>query len=594
MVRRKNFMMLVCLILLAGIVFPQPKAIAEGKNVKIATDILNVRTGPGLSYPVLGIAEKGEQFTMLSQQDEWIEIDFGSKGKGWVADWLVVLDSPQSASAPTKTEQETVSNSQATVNTDGLRVRGGPATDKKVLGLIGKGEYRLVSQQGDWVELETVYGNGWVAKEFVDFSRSTQKSEKHKSSAKTKTGTIIGDALNVRSEPSQANNIIGKLTNGETVEILSQQNDWTEISYAGSSAWISSQYVRAHSNDQTDENQQTTKQTAGQSGKVTAGSLTVRESPSLNGKNIGTVSHGQTFAISEEENNWFKIEYKPGVFGWVAGWYIEKSGEGNTQQTEAKSLNGGNVTILQNGSNIRKKASTQSDVLQLANQGDVFEVISLQNDWYEVKLAGGASGFIAGWIVSADGSVPKVENPGGSLQLGNKTIVIDPGHGGRDNGTTGASGTLEKTLNMRTAEILSGKLKAAGANVVLTRQQDTYIPLQSRVSTSHMHNADAFISIHYDSIEDRSIRGMTTYYHHSYQQELAADVHTAASAKVNIPDRGYRQGDYFVIRENNRKAILLELGYLSNPTEEMLVSSAQYQEAVATGIFQGLAKHFSN
>lgn len=139
---------------------------------------------------------------------------------------------------------------------------------------------------------------------------------------------------------------------------------------------------------------------------------------------------------------------------------------------------------------------------------------------------------------------------------------------------------------------MAAKLKAAGATVIFTRQQDTYVPLQSRVSMSHMNKADAFISIHYDSINDRSVRGMTTYYYHDYQQQFAADVHQGIMSKIDLNDRGYRHGDYYVIRENNSKAILLELGYLSNATEEIKVTSEQYQEAVSTGIFQGLRTHF--
>lgn len=594
MLRRKNLIIVLCFILLASIVFPFEKAMADGQKVKIGTDSLNVRTGPGLSYPVLGMAQKGESFTMISKQDEWIEIDFGSGQKGWVADWLVVPDNGESETAiEQKTEPVTTTNNHATVTTDGLRVRGGPSTEHRVLGLIEKNkEYRIVSHQGGWVELETQYGNGWVSSEFLNFTSSSAPSQQSSSKPKSavKSGTITTNSLNIRSEPSQGSALLGKFAKGDKVEIISQQNDWTEISYNGASAWISSQYVQAQSSEA--KNSKKTKASGG-SGKITATSLNVRETPSLNGKNIGTVSQGQTFSIIEEQNNWAKIEYESGVYGWVAGWFLEKDGQESTQSSAEKPAAGKKITILQNGSNVRQEANTSSQVIERANQGDVFEVVSYENDWYEIKLSGGKTGFIAGWIVSSGKTSPNVGNPGSGLPLQNKTIVLDPGHGGRDNGTTGASGTLEKTVTMATAELLASKLKAAGANVVFTRQQDTYVPLQSRVSSSHMHNADAFLSIHYDSIDDRSVRGMTTYYYHDYQQELAADVHSSTIAKINIPDRGHRQGDYFVIRENNRKAILLELGYLSNPAEEMIVSSPQYQEAVATGIFQGLARHFS-
>ena len=301
---------------------------------------------------------------------------------------------------------------------------------------------------------------------------------------------------------------------------------------------------------------------------------------------------GQTFTILEEANNWVKIEFKKGSYGWVANWYLEKPNHKGTESSK-QAVQESTITILHNGSNIRKSADPSSAIVERADQGATYDVISIQNDWYEVRLGNGKSGFIAGWIVSVNGSAPVVEKPGPKTSLKNKKIVIDPGHGGRDNGTTGASGTIEKTVTLKTAKLLYDKLKAAGANVILTRNTDTYIPLSSRVYTAQYHNADAFISIHYDSIADRSVRGMTTYYYHTYQKDLAADVHSSVASNSSLKNRDYRFGDYYVLRENNKNAILLELGYLSNPAEEMIVTSGQYQEMVTTGIYQGLAKHFN-
>lgn len=129
--------------------------------------------------------------------------------------------------------------------------------------------------------------------------------------------------------------------------------------------------------------------------------------------------------------------------------------------------------------------------------------------------------------------------------------MIDPGHGGRDNGTTGARGTREKDITIRTAQVLAEKLRAAGANVILTRSGDTYLPLPSRVGISHHHNADAFISIHYDSTPDRTARGVTTYYYHPFQKEIASNIHSNVTAMTNLRNRGYRVGDYHVIRRTN-------------------------------------------
>ncbi|MEH7390043.1 SH3 domain-containing protein [Bacillus sp. JJ1503] len=585
---KKQILLFFCTVLFIGLATPPSAAKAVGQTVTVGTDSLNIRKGPGLSYPIVAKAKKGEKYPSLSEKNEWIEVQLGNGVRGWVANWLVTKESATiSGSSSEKLEK----NKTAIISTDGLRIRKGPGTSFPVIGTVNKGEaYTVHSMDGNWVNLQTSFGNGWVSSDFIQI----QTSSKTTSVEGKWNGSITANSLNVRNSPSLNSSIIGKLSLGDNVKILSQTSEWTEISFSGTKAWISSQYIqidKAVSNSPAPEKQQSKSTSAGKKAKVTATSLTVRDTASLSGKAIGSVQQNESYQIIEEANNWAKIEYEKGLFGWVASWYLDKSETAQPAVSEQK-VKDSSLTIIHNGSNIRKNANAHSEVVHRANQGDIFDIISIQNDWYEIRLTNGGSGYIAGWIVSVNGSAPMVEKPGSELHLKNKKIVIDPGHGGRDNGTTGARGTLEKLLTLQTAQSLYEKLKSTGANVILTRNNDTYIPLSSRVYTSHYHNADAFISIHYDSMLDRSVHGMTTYYYHSYQKNLAANVHSSITSKTNLKDRGYRSGDYYVLRENKRNAILLELGYLSNPTEEILVSSSQFQDTVTTGIYQGLARYF--
>lgn len=585
--------MTICMILIVALLIPIKEAEAEsaGQKLRIATDSLNVRSGPGLSYASLGMATRDETYTILGKEGDWYQINFDSGQKGWVANWLVALETEQKQA--TANEVSSNGNGTVTINADGLRVRGGPSTDYRVVGVVSKGkEYQVASTEQDWLKIATEYGDVWVHKDYVQVNGSTTEETSSPSTATEKKpvikhGVITGNSLNVRVSPDTTSEVIGKLNTGTTVDILSQANDWTEISFQGKNAWVSSQYIQA---GQKNKEEKQEAKTENSQGTITASSLNVREEPSLNGDIVGSVTMGEAFTILKEENNWINIELSNGTTGWVASWYVNK--EKSTAANSHSSSSVKNVTILHNGSNIRQSAATNATIVARANQGDTFEVVGSENDWYEIKLSDGKTGFIAGWIVSNGKKAQPIDQSSASPGLKNKVIVLDPGHGGRDNGTTGAGGTHEKTVTIRTVEKLAAKLKAAGATVILTRQQDTYVPLQSRVGISHMNDADAFISIHYDSINDRSVRGMTTYYYHDYQEQFAADVHQGIMSKIDLNDRGHRQGDYYVVRENNSKAILLELGYLSNPTEEITVTSEQYQEAVSTGIFQGLLNHF--
>ncbi|ETI66962.1 SH3 domain-containing protein [Neobacillus vireti] len=586
---KKFNLLLVGIILIFGAFLPQGKSIAATGSITISTDTVNVRGGPGLSYPLVKIAKRGEKYSIVSEKDDWIEIQLSFGKTGWVVNWLV---SKENAATTASTAKASGSKStSAAAKTDQLRVRSGPGTSFPIVGFLNKGQQVTVLDQNEnWCKISSSSTEVWVASDFLEYKTVKQENTPAMPPEKTVTsGVVNGDTLNVRKEPSSSSTMVGKLTKGTTVTIYSKQNNWMEVGFSSLRGWVSAEFIDTSASPPSNDTAK--KQSSGMNGTVTAGSLSVRSGASLDSGIIGSVSLGQSFTILEEFNNWAKIEFKSGSFGWVAGWYLEKSAvKTNTGQAVKESK----VTILQNGTNIRKGPNVQSDVVERANAGDTFSVQSLANDWYEVKLKNGKTGFVAGWIVSTNGANPQIVKSGAEGYLKNKTIVLDPGHGGGDNGATGAAGTLEKELTLRTAQLLYDKLRAAGANVYLTRNNDSFLPLPSRVNTARAYHADAFISLHYDSNLDRSVRGMTGYYYHSYQKSLADTLYASTVAQTKLKNRGVRFGDFHVVRENSQKAVLMELGYLSNPEEEMTLKSSGFQESAASGLYDGLARYFKS
>lgn len=341
-------------------------------------------------------------------------------------------------------------------------------------------------------------------------------------------------------------------------------------------------------------------------------SLTVRNEPSLKGEFITSIQRGEQYPYVKKEGEWIQILLPNGREGWVADYLVavnenqEKlTSEDSSKENNKSTLSEKHIFISHNGTNIRKNPNTLSTILVRANKGDAFEVIDVENDWYKVSLQNGQTGYVAKWLVTEDQSQinsrpsstsknEQVERTELDAYLKGKKIVIDPGHGGKDYGTTGFSGTLEKNITMETATRLYNKLEAAGAEVFLTRYRDQYISLPSRVLTSTRFDADAFISIHYDSFYDDGSEGATTFFYHPWQKDLAVNIHSSLIKKTNVHDRGVRKGDYYVIRENHQNAVLVELGFLSNPSEELIVTSEQYQMLATTGIYEGLARYFKN
>ncbi|WP_439743022.1 N-acetylmuramoyl-L-alanine amidase family protein [Bacillus pseudomycoides] len=188
---------------------------------------------------------------------------------------------------------------------------------------------------------------------------------------------------------------------------------------------------------------------------------------------------------------------------------------------------------------------------------------------------------------------PKVNGTMYEDTLSKKVIVIDPGHGGNDPGSIGSKGTKEKDITLKTAKNIQKKLEEKGMTVILTREDDTFVPLKNRVAIAQNKSADLFLSIHYDGFTTNDVKGVTTYYYKGLkEQALAETIHEHLFKHIQAKNRGVKSGDYYVLRENQQPSILLELGYITNPEDEERMNSQQFQADVASGIVNGVIEYF--
>jgi N-acetylmuramoyl-L-alanine amidase len=214
-------------------------------------------------------------------------------------------------------------------------------------------------------------------------------------------------------------------------------------------------------------------------------------------------------------------------------------------------------------------------------------------------------------------------------------IVIDPGHGGHDTGTIGPNGLEEKDLVLEVGRRLGKMLETRlGAEVVYTRKDDTFIPLETRTAIANQQRADLFVSIHANSSHDPDARGVETYYLNftsspealevaarenavseksiyelqdlvkkialkekiEESREFAGDVQQSlhsglATKNPGIRNRGVKKAPFIVLIGANMPSILAEISFVSNPGDEHRLETSEYRQRIADSLYRGIAKY---
>ena len=240
-------------------------------------------------------------------------------------------------------------------------------------------------------------------------------------------------------------------------------------------------------------------------------------------------------------------------------------------------------------------------------------------------------------------TVPKPTRKGNhtlSRALGLKVgrIVIDPGHGGHDTGTIGPSGLMEKDLVLDVARRLGRRLaEELSAEVIYTREDDSFVPLENRIALANEKQADLFISIHANSSRNRKVRGVETFYLnfssdpevlalaarenalsqksvHELQdlvrsisrndkldesRELAGAIQKHLHSQLRkssrtLRNRGVKRAPFVVLIGGNMPSILTEVAFLSNSADEKLLKAPKGRQAVADGIYAGMTQYLED
>lgn len=192
----------------------------------------------------------------------------------------------------------------------------------------------------------------------------------------------------------------------------------------------------------------------------------------------------------------------------------------------------------------------------------------------------------------------------GPQNLRGKVVVLDPGHGGGDPGTVGIGATTEAQNVLAIAWELKTMLEKAGAEVIMTRQTDQGPAqgtsfsgeqngqLAARVAVANRSRGQVFISLHNDWHDNSNVQGTSVHFYKSQDLALAESLQKSMVHQLKSVDLGIRNSNFYVLRNTTMPAVLVEIGFLSNPKEAGLLAKSNYRLEAARGLLTGINAYF--
>lgn len=174
-----------------------------------------------------------------------------------------------------------------------------------------------------------------------------------------------------------------------------------------------------------------------------------------------------------------------------------------------------------------------------------------------------------------------------------KKIGIDPGHGGNDPGAVAANGMQEKDVTLAVGLYLQSRLQDAGLEVVMTRTGDADVSLADRSQLLNREQVDLVVSLHVNSADSITANYISTFIlaPGGQAEKIAYAIQPELVTATGWPDGGVREANFYILRETDAPAVLVEMGFISNPTTASLLATVATRQALAQAIYKGLATY---
>ncbi|WP_144505093.1 SH3 domain-containing protein [Bacillus mycoides] len=325
------------------------------------------------------------------------------------------LDSVQAApeqntqKAATQTVQASASNNSSyTVNTSVLHVRAGSSTSHDVISRVYNGQsLNVIGEENGWFKINHNGKTGYVSGEFV--SKNGAKTNNTVSTGGN--NKVTADVLRVRTAPNTSSSVSGRVYEGQTLNVIGEENGWVKINHNGQTGYVSSQFVSGASSNtgstsnNNNSNNEATVQPASGNYTVNVSSLRVRTGPSTSHPTVGSVKQGQVVQVVGEVQDWFKINYA-GQTAYLSKDYVTKGGsnenvtQGNNQEqnNNVTVQTGGTYVVNATSLRVRTGPAAYHSVIGGVLNGTTLNVVGSENGWFKVNYQG-KTGYVSSEFV---------------------------------------------------------------------------------------------------------------------------------------------------------------------------------------------------
>lgn len=391
--------------------------------------------------------------------------------------------------------------------------------------------------------------------------------------------TVTEDNLNVRTSSQTGDNIIGKVNTSDILYVFDVQGDWLQIGFNNELAYVHKAYTKFLDADGNVLGSVVKKV------KVTAFELNARSLPNTSSKVVGVLKKDDIISIYGEKDNW----YLTTINGVPA--YISKSYTTDDISVPIVGNLLGKVTV--DSLNIRSGPGSSFSTIDTLNQGKIVTVKSISGYWAKI-VYDGKEGYTHKTYLKLLNQL--------TAGVKGRIIVIDAGHGYTDPGAVVEENEItypEKQITLNVALLVEKKLKAAGANVVMTRFSDTYPSLQDRVDIAYKNYGEIFVSIHANANSSSSANGTDIFYNVTMNDNsresyyLASKINAQIVANADMYNRGIKEELFYVNRNMEIPSVLIEMGFMTNPEDLEKLTDPKYVEIFATSIYNGIVQYYS-